>query len=107
MIHLKTYREEARNKRAMLDKKKMKANELQTSINQIEENMKPLEKRYNDILYIEDNLTTLKHELLTSEERLRSIRLAQKELKSVIKSEFKGNDSDLDEVLRNFGINLL
>lgn len=104
---MKTYREEARNKRAMLDGKKMKKNQLEASINQIEENMKPLEKRYNEILYIEENLSTLKTELLTSEGRLKSIILAQKELKSVIKSEFRGNDSDLDEELMNFETNLL
>lgn len=81
--------------------------ELQQKINNIERNLKPLEKRIEEILYIEENFYTLKNTLLTSEGNLRSIISAQKELKLVLKFEFKGSDSELLETLKNFNDNLL
>lgn len=100
------YREEARNKRATLDLKKLKSDELQQKMDSIENKFKPLEERYNTILYTEQNLSALKNTLLTSEGHLKSIKLTQKELKSVIKFMFEGNDSALDEALNNFDDNL-
>jgi len=55
----------------------------------------------------EEHFCSLKNKLLTSEGNLNSIRLAIKDLKSLIKLEFKGNDSDLDEALENFNNNLV
>lgn len=69
--------------------------------------MDPLEVRYNEILKKEENFFYLKNKLITSEGNLNSIRLAIKDLKLLIKSEFEGNDSDLDEALENFNNNLL
>lgn len=81
--------------------------ELQQKMNKIEFDMKPLEKRYNAILYIEENLSSLKNSLLTSEGHLKSIMLSQKELKSVVKQDFQGNDLELEEALNNFNNNLM
>lgn len=105
--HFKIIREEARNKRATLDGKNTLLDELQQNMSNIERDMKPLVKRYNEILYIEENLSTLKNKLLTSEGNLRSIRSAQKELKLIIKFKFEGSDSELLGVLKNFNDNLL
>lgn len=105
--NLKIIREEARNKRATLDDKKTLLNEIQEKMSNSEKNMKPLVKRYNEILYIEENLSTLKNTLLTSEGNLRSIKLAQKELNLIIKVKFEGNDSELLEALKYFNDNLL
>lgn len=105
--YLKTYREEARSKRAMLDDRIYKYDKLQLDINKIGEDLKPLEKRYNEILYIEENLSSLRDTLLSSQGNLKSITLAIKELKLVIKLEFQGDDKDLDEALNNFNTNLL
>lgn len=82
-------------------------NEVQQKMNNTEQDMKPLVKRYNEILYIEENLSHLKNTLLTSEGNLRSIKLTQKELKLIIKNKFEGNDSELLEALKNFNDNLL
>lgn len=76
-------------------------------MNKIETDMNPLEKRYNAILYIEENLSTLKNSLLNSEGHLKSIMLSQKELKSVIKIDFQGNDLELEEAIKNFNNNVL
>lgn len=105
--HLKTIREEAREKRATLDDRQLKLDELQQKMNEIQEKLKPLNERYNAILYKEENLSSLKNALLSSEGHLNSIILAQKELKSVIKVEFEGSDWELNEVLNNFNNNLL
>jgi len=69
--------------------------------------MDPLEVRYNEIMKKEENFFFLKNKLITSEGNLNFIRLAKKDLKSLINLEFKGNDSDLDEALENFNNNLL
>lgn len=107
LTHYGTYREEARIKRATLDDKIFKLEEIQEKMNGIKNKLKPLEERYDAILFIEQNLSFLKTQLLSSEEHLKSIKLAQKELKSVIKLEFIGNDSELEEALKNFYNNLL
>lgn len=107
MYHLKIVREDTRTKRALLDNRICKSDELQLNIKQIEDNLKPLEERYNEILYIEENLSTLRNALLFSEGNLKNIKLAQKDLRSIIKLEFKGNDADLKDALNNFSINLL
>ncbi|VVC25617.1 Hypothetical protein CINCED_3A008104 [Cinara cedri] len=107
LTYCKTYREEARTKRATLDDRIFKLDELKEKMNEVENKLKPLEERYNAILFIEENLSSLRDKLLTSEGNLKSIRLAQKELKSVIKLEFIGNDSELEEALKNFNNNLL
>lgn len=104
---MKVFREDTRSKKATLDDRIFKSNELQLNIKQIEDNLKPLEKRYNEILYIEENLSTLRNTLLFSESNLKTIKVALKDLKSIIKKEFEGNDSDLEEALNNFNINLL
>lgn len=103
---MKTYREEARNKKATLDMKKEKSKELLEKIDLIKQKLQPLNERYETILYTEENLFSLKSTLSTSEGQLRSIKLSQDELKSVIKFEFNGNDSDLAKALKNFDINL-
>lgn len=105
--HLRTFREEARTKRAILDDRIFKYEKLQQDINQVEDDLKPLEKRYNEILYIEENLSSLRDTLLSSQGNLKSITLAIKELKLVIKLEFDGDDSDLEKALNNFNTNLL
>lgn len=107
LTHYATYREEARSKRATLDDRKFKLDELQEKMKEIENKLKPLEERYHAILYIEENLSSLRDKLLTSEGHLKSIRLAQQELRSVIKLEFIGSDSDLDKALDNFNNDLL
>jgi len=76
-------------------------------MNNIEKEIEPLDKRYKEILYKEENFSSLKNKLLTCEGTLNSIRLAKKDLKLLIKLEFKGNDSDLNEALENFNKNLL
>ncbi|KAE9545442.1 hypothetical protein AGLY_000985 [Aphis glycines] len=105
--HFWQYREEARNKRATLENKKSCLDELQQKMNNIEKEIEPLDKRYKEILYKEENFSSLKNKLLTCEGTLNSIRLAKKDLKLLIKLEFKGNDSDLNEALDNFNNNLL
>jgi len=104
---LKVLREDTRSKKATLDDRIFKYNELKLNIKKIEDNLNPLEKRYNEILYIEENLSTLRNTLLFSESNLKTIKVAYKDLKSIIKKEFEGNDSDLEEALNNFNINLL
>ncbi|XP_025200798.1 DNA repair protein RAD50 [Melanaphis sacchari] len=101
------FREEARNKRATLENKKCSLDELQLKMKNIEKELKPLDERYKQILYKEENFSSLKNKLLTSEGTLNSIRLVITDLKLLIKIEFKGNDSDLDEALENFNKNLL
>lgn len=91
----------------MLDNKISMLDELQQKMNIIDNDLKPLEERYKDILYIEENLYSLKNSLLTSEGCLKAIRLAQKELKLVIKVEFEGNDFQIDDALENFNNNLM
>jgi len=105
--HLKIFREDSRNKKASLDDRILKSEELQLKIEQYEDNLKPLYERYNKILSDEENLSTLKNKLLFSEDNLKTIKLAQKDLKSIIKQDFKGNDLDLEEAINNFNINLL
>ncbi|CAI6346339.1 unnamed protein product [Macrosiphum euphorbiae] len=105
--HLWKYREEARNKRATLENKKCSFDELQHKLNSIDKEMIPLEERYKEIMNKEEHFCSLKNKLLTSEGNLKSIRLAIKDLKLLIKVEFKGNDSDLDEALENFNNNLV
>lgn len=104
---MKTYREEARSKRAILDDRIYKYDKLQLDINKIDEDLKPLEKRYNEILYIEENLSSLKNALLSSEGNLNNITLAIKELNLVIRLKFQGDDKDLEDELNNFNTNLL
>lgn len=91
----------------MLDNKMSMLDELQQKMKIIDNDLKPIDERFNEILYIENNLYTLKNSLLTSEGRLESIKLAQKELKSVIKVEFEGNDFKIDDALENFNNNLM
>lgn len=105
--HLWKFREEARNKRATLENKKCSLDELQKKMDNIRKEIEPLDERYNAILRIEENLSSLRNKLLTSKGNLNSIRLAKKDLKILIKQEFKGNDSDLDEALENFNYNLV
>lgn len=105
--HFWKYREEARNKRATLENKKCSFDELQQKLNSIDKEITPLEARYKEIINKEENYFSLKNKLLTSEGNLNSIRLAMKDLKLLIKLEFKGNDSDLDEALENFNNNLV
>ncbi|XP_060840875.1 DNA repair protein RAD50 [Rhopalosiphum padi] len=105
--HYWTYREEARNKRATLENKKCCLDELQQKMNNIEKEIEPLDEIYKEILYKEEHFSSLKNKLLTAEGTLNSIQLAKKELKLLIKLEFKENDSDLDEALENFNKNLL
>lgn len=76
-------------------------------MNNIEKEIKPLDEKYEEILYKEENFSSLKNKLLTCEGTLNSIQLAKKDLKLLIKVEFKGNDSDLNEALDNFNKNLL
>lgn len=105
--HFWKYREEARHKRATLENKKCSFNELQQKLNSIDKEIIPLEERYEEIMNKEEHFFSLKNKLLTSEGNLKSIRLAIKDLKLLIKLEFKGNDSDLDEALENFNNNLV
>ncbi|XP_029343905.1 DNA repair protein RAD50 isoform X3 [Acyrthosiphon pisum] len=105
--HFWKYREEARNKRATLENKKFSFDELQQKLNSIDKEIIPLEERYKEIMKKEEHFFSLKNKLLTSEGNLNSIRLAIKDLKLLIKLEFKGNDSDLDEELKNFNNNLV
>lgn len=107
LSYLKADREEARNKRATLDMKKMKSDDLQTKIDLIEQKLKPLNERYKNILYTEENLSSLKDTLLTFEGQLKSIKMSQEELKSAITIIFDGDDSNLDEELKNFDDKLL
>ncbi|XP_025414138.1 DNA repair protein RAD50 [Sipha flava] len=105
--HLKNYREEARTKRSMLDNKNCLLEELEKKMNIIDNDLKPVEDRFIEILHIEDNLSVLKNSLLTSQGRLKSLKLAQKELKSVIKVKFEGNDFEIDDAIMNFKNNLI
>jgi len=107
MQHFWKFREEARSKRATLDNKKCSLDELKQKMSIIEKEIEPLEKSYEQMMFKEENFSSLKNKLITSEGHLNSIRLAKKELTLLIKLEFKGNDSDLDEVLENFNNNLL
>lgn len=86
--------------------KKEKSKELQEKIDFIKQKLQPLNERYETILFTEENLFSLKSTLSISEGQLQSIKLSQNELKSVIKFEFDGNDSDLDKALKNFDDNL-
>lgn len=107
LTHCETYRNEARTKRATLDDKIFKLDDLQEKMNKVENKLKPLEERYHAILFIEENLSSFRNKLLSSEEYLKSIKLAQKEVELVIKQKFIGNDSELEEALKNFHNNLL
>lgn len=106
LAYLKENREEARNKRSMLDTKISMLDELQQKMNKIDNDLKPLVNRYNDILYIEQNLSLLQNSLLSSKGRLKSIILAQQELQLVIKVQFEGDDFQIDDALENFNKNL-
>lgn len=101
------YRDEARSKRATMDDKIFKLEEISQEIKQVEEELKPLDKKYNDILHIEQNLSSLTIKLGSTEEHLKSIKLAQKDLKLLIKQEFSASDKELDDALDNFNKNLL
>lgn len=80
--------------------KKVKSDDLQAKMDLIEQKLKPLNEQYKNILYTEQNL-------LTFEGQLKSIKMSQEELKSAITFIFDGDDSDLDEALKNFDGNLL
>jgi hypothetical protein len=91
----------------MLDNKNCLLEELEKKMNIIDNDLKPVEDRFIEILHIEDNLSVLKNSLLTSQGRLKSLKLAQKELKSVIKVKFEGNDFEIDDAIMNFKNNLM
>ncbi|XP_050431773.1 DNA repair protein RAD50 isoform X2 [Adelges cooleyi] len=103
----KKIRDEARDKKATLDDRKTKLEIIRNDIAKIEEECIPLDTRIKEISNFESQLSIHQGGLKCFEQQLMYIQEAQIGLKNEIKSEFKGNDQQLEEELSNFDNNLI